>query len=138
MDTSSGGMNFGNMMDYSGYMTVDYSQLIQSYYSDVTYLSDLLAKLSGTYNLLINTADGFNRNSFAKRSDVEDAVDRAHDLGKIIDTVIDMLEEQIVIYMNYARIKSEYILNNLPHTEIIKSEIEHHIKHEHHEHSDKD
>jgi hypothetical protein len=115
-------------------MTVDYSQLIQTYYSDVTYLVDILQKLTGTYTALVGSADGFNRIALAKKGDIEDAIDRAEALGKIIDNVIDTLETQVSLYMNYARIKNEFIMNNLPHNEMIKSDIEHHIKHEHHEH----
>lgn len=134
MDTT--GMNYSGYSDYPGYMTVDYSQLIQTYYSDLTYILDMLVKLTGTYSALINSADGLNRISFSKRGDIEDAVDRTVALGKVIDTVIDMLEDQTVLYLNYSRIKNQFIMNNLPHNEIIKSDIEHHIKHEHHEHSD--
>lgn len=134
MDTS--GMNFSDLSGSPGYMAVDYSQLIQTYYTDVTYLVDILTKLTGTYNALVGSADGFNRIALAKKGDIEDAIDRAEDLGKVIDNIIDMLETQVLLYMNYARIKNEFIMNNLPHNEIIKSDIEHHIKHEHHEHHD--
>jgi hypothetical protein len=134
MDTTN--MNFTDYSNYPGYMTVDYSQLIQTYYSDVTYLVDILQKITGTYTALVGSADGFNRIALAKKGDIEDAIDRAEALGKVIDNIIDMLETQVILYANYARIKNEYITNNLPHTEIIKSDIEHHIKHEHHEHHD--
>lgn len=134
MDTT--GMNFADPFGNPGYVTVDYSQLIQKYYSDLTYIVDILAKLTGTYNVLINSAEGFNRIALAKKGNIEDTIDRAEALGKVIDMIIDALKEQAIIYMNYARIKDDFILNNLPHNEIIKSDIEHHIKHEHHEHHD--
>ena len=117
----------------SGYTTTDYSQLIQTYYTDLSYLADLLAKLTGTYNLLISSADGFNKIALAKRSDIEDAIDRAEDFGKIIDKIIDAIEVQTILYINYAKIKGDFITNNLPFNDIIKADVEHHIKHEHHD-----
>lgn len=123
----------GDFSGYSGYTTTDYSQLIQTYYTDLSYLADLLAKLTGTYNLLIGSADGFNKIALAKRSDIEDSIDRAEDLGKIIDKIIDALEVQTILYINYSKIKGDFITNNLPFNDIIKSDVEHHIKHEHHD-----
>lgn len=131
MDGSN--MNFGDYSNYPGYMTSDYSSLIQTYYTDLTYLADLLAKLSGTYNALIVSADGINRICMAKKDDIEDALERSHDVGKIIDHIIDLFRAQLVLYENYANMKSDFIINNLPINEVIKSDIEHHIKHEHHE-----
>lgn len=118
---------------YPGYATTDYSSLIQTYYTDLSYLADLLAKLTGTYNLLIGSADGFNKIALAKKGDVEDAIDRAEDLGKIIDRVIDALETQTILYINYSKTKGDFIVNNLSFNDIIKSEVHHHIKHEHHD-----
>lgn len=134
MDNSK--LNFEEFANNPGYTTIDYSQLVQTYYSDLTYLADLLAKLVGTYSVLISSADGENRIALAKKSDIEHTLDRADDVGKIIERIIDLFDEQLVLYENYARMKSEFIIQNLPIGEIIKSDIDHHIKHEHHEHHD--
>ena len=107
---------------------MDYSKLVQTYCSDLTYLAEILGKLTGTYNLLIISADGFNKNSFAKKDDVEDAIDRAHDLGKIIDKVIKALEIQVHLYTNYLTTKDEFISVNFPFEDIIVSEVENSIK----------
>lgn len=120
------------------YITLDYTNLMQSCGYDLTYLTDLLAKLAGTYNLLISSADGFNKNSFAKKDDVEDAMDRAKDLGKIIDRVTDALEVQALLYIDYIKYKDEFIYANFQFNDIIRSEIEHHVvKREHHKDDDK-
>ncbi|HBM74741.1 MAG TPA: hypothetical protein DD429_04205 [Clostridiaceae bacterium] len=64
MDSSK--LNFGDYVNSQEYMTPDYSQLIQTYYTDVTYLVDLLVKLAGVYNVLINSADVLNRIALGK------------------------------------------------------------------------
>ena len=131
MDSSK--LNFGDYVNSQEYMTPDYSQLIQTYYTDVTYLVDLLAKLAGVYNVLINSADVLNRIALAKKNDIKDALERVDELGRMIDEITDLLNAQIIIYENYARLKGDFIVNKLPFSDIIKSDIEHHIKHEHHE-----
>ncbi len=131
MDSSK--LNFGDYVNSQEYMTPDYSQLIQTYYTDVTYLVDLLVKLAGVYNVLINSADVLNRIALAKKNDIKDALERVDELGKMIDEITDLLNAQIVIYENYARLKGDFIVKKLPFSDIIKSDIEHHIKHEHHE-----
>lgn len=116
-----------------GYSEYDFSKLVESYCHDLNYLADLLAKLSGTYNLLIGSADGFNRIALAKKDDVKDSIDRAEELGKIMDKVIDALDTQTSLYIGYVKIKDDFINKNFPYIEIIKSEIDHHIRSELHE-----
>jgi hypothetical protein len=112
--------------------------MIQSYCSDLSYLADILTKLSGSYNLLANSANSFNNNSYSKKDYIEDAIGRTKDLGKVIDKVISALEVQILLYISYTNIKNEYISSNFSFNEIIESEISHHIKHlEHQSHEDK-
>ncbi|MDI6617755.1 MAG: hypothetical protein QME45_03635 [Clostridiales bacterium] len=135
METGSTGNNFADIVN-PGYITEDYTQLVQTYYSDQTYLADLLAKLAGTYNVLVNSADVINKIALSKKSDIDDALDRADDVGKLMDKVINMLEIQTKLYAGYIKMKNDFIMNNLPFNEIIKSDIDHHIKHEHHHDSD--
>ena len=130
MDSSK--MNFGDFVNSQEYMAPDYTQLIQTYYTDLTYLADLLVKLTGVYNVLINSADGLNRIALAKKGDIKDALKRVDEIGRMIDEIADLLNAQIIIYENYARQKGDFIINRLPFSDMIKSDIEHHIKHEHH------
>lgn len=131
MDNSN--LNFGEFANTPGYTTVDYTPLIQTYYNDLTYLADLLGKLTGIYNVLISSADVLNRIALAKKNDIKDALERVDELGRMIDEVTDLLDTQIILYENYARQKSDFIINRLPFSEIIKSDIEHHIKRERHD-----
>lgn len=109
------------------YITLDYANLVQSYCSDLSYIADLLTKLAGTYNILVNSADGFNKNAFARKDDVEDAIHRAKDLGKVIDKVIDVLEIQMMLYIDYITAKDDFINTNFAFNDIIRSEIDHHV-----------
>ena len=65
----------------------------------VEQLTVLLASLTNSYRLLVGSADEFNRISLAKRSDVEDAIDRASDLGEIIDDIIKKLDHKLDDYL---------------------------------------
>jgi len=106
---------------------LDLSNLPQSSGQDLNYTIDLLTRLTTTYNILVNSADGFNKNSFSKKDDVEDAIDRAKDLGKVIDKIIDILEIEIQVYVDYIRTKCDYINVNFTLDDIIKHELNHHI-----------
>ena len=107
---------------------MDYTKLIQSYYYDLNNLTDLLTKLAGTYKLLVSSAEELNRIALAKRNDVEDAIDRAEDIGKVIKRIIDVLEVETNVYISYARTKNEFISGNFSFDEIIRTEIENHLR----------
>jgi len=127
-------------MDFvdDGYTTLDYTPLVESYYKDLNNMVEILGKLCGSYNLLTITADALNRNSFAKKDDVEDAIKRVKDLGRVIDRITDCLKEQIDICIGYTKTKNEFIGSSLPFNDILKSHIDHFIKIEHHKLFDDD
>lgn len=66
----------------------------------IEHLTSLLASLTDSYRLMVGAADEFNRVSLAKRSDVEDAIHRASDLGEIIDDVLKRLDDQLGDYLD--------------------------------------
>jgi len=66
----------------------------------VEQLTGLLASLANSYRVMVNAAEEFNRISLAKRSDVEDAIHRASDLGEIIDDVLERLDKQLGDYFD--------------------------------------
>ncbi|NMB12306.1 MAG: hypothetical protein GX977_08470 [Firmicutes bacterium] len=66
----------------------------------IEHLASLLASLTNSYRLMVGAADEFNRISLAKRSDVEDAIDRASDLGEIIDDVLKRLDDELGDYLD--------------------------------------
>lgn len=61
----------------------------------VTDLIAALKPLSESYRLLVGAAEEFNGITLAHKKDLEDAIDRADDLGDIIDKVIKTLDALI-------------------------------------------
>ena len=66
----------------------------------VEQLTGLLASLVNSYRIMIGAADEFNRITAAKQSDVKDAIERAKDLGDIIDDVIKKLDRKMDEYLD--------------------------------------
>lgn len=96
--------------------------MIENYYIDINNLTDLLGKLVNTYRLLIGGADELNKIALARRKDVKEALERADELGEVIDGIIDALEKAAFGYLDYCSIKSEIIKGKMDshhiHTEI--------------------
>lgn len=100
-----------------------YERLIKSNYDDMNNLVDTLKKLTESYRLLIGGAAELNTISRAKKSDVEDALDRVDDLGEIIDELIEVIEKSSENYLKYCKIKNELIGLNIQ-KDMIETEID--------------
>ena len=101
--------------------------VIEAYYGDINNLVDLLGKLVNSYRLLIGGADELNKIAFASKSDIKDALDRADDLGDIIDDIIKNLDVICGSYTNYLKLKSE-IMKTEVNTQSIVNEINEELK----------
>lgn len=88
-------------------------KVIQTYYTDINNLADLLGKLVNSYRLLIGGADELNKIALSRKSDVRDALKRADKLGDIIDEIIDILERSSNGYLDYCELKSDIIKGKL-------------------------
>lgn len=84
-------------------------KIIETHYADICNLADLLKKLVESYRLLIGGANELNGIALAKKSDIKDALKRADDLGELIDDVIDALDDCEYSYLDYCKIKSQFI-----------------------------
>lgn len=102
-------------------------KVINDYYCDIDNLAELLVKLVNSYRLLIGSAGELNNIVLAKRSDVKKAIDRANDVGCIIDDVIDGIDKCTYEYIKYCKIKSE-IMKYKVKLNIIQTEIESELK----------
>ncbi|MFZ5968148.1 MAG: hypothetical protein ACOYVK_13370 [Bacillota bacterium] len=95
-------------------------------YNEVQQMSTILNGLSNSYRLLVGAADEFNRVSSASRKDVDDAVDRAKDIGKIIDEVLNALEGKVKVYVkDLKRIdlcRIEFLVYQLEENRILSDE----------------
>lgn len=106
---------------------MNHRRVVQNYYGDVNNLTELLSKLINSYRLLIGGAGELNTIALARKKDVKDAIDRANELGNIIDELIDTLDECSCQYSNYCRIKGEIIKTKV-HAKYILTEIDEELK----------
>ncbi|MGI6065094.1 MAG: hypothetical protein ACOYI2_01220 [Bacillota bacterium] len=60
----------------------------------------ILKPLCESYRMLVDAAEEFNRITLAHKNDVVDAINRADDLGDIIDHVIDTLDDMAEDWLN--------------------------------------
>lgn len=100
-----------------------YKGFIDSYYSDINNITDSLTKLVSAYRFLIGGAEELNRITPAKKKDVKDALKRVSKMGEIIDNYLKVLDNIDIPYLEYCKVKSDYIRNSMEASLII-SEIE--------------
>lgn len=102
-------------------------KVIETYYSDINNLVELLGKLTSSYRLLVGSADELNKIAFASKSEIKDALGRAEDLGKVIDTVIDALDGVAIGYVKYCKLKGDTIKTKINCNNIL-TEIDEELK----------
>ena len=96
-----------------------YQQLMKQYYGDINNLSQVLQSMVNSYRLLIAGAAELNNINEAKSSYVKVAVKRADSLGKIIDHIIDLIDECGEGYFKYIKIVGGHILKNTDNNVIL-------------------
>lgn len=81
---------------------------------DIRVLVEILGSLSTSYRQLVGAADEFNRISLVHRHEAEEAIDRADDLGDIIDDVDRELKKLIKLYLRemVCKIEIQKLYNN--------------------------
>lgn len=88
---------------------MSHRKVVQDYYLDINNLADLLTKFTNSYRLLIGGAQELNSIALASKNDVKKALQRANDLGLVIDDLIDVLDVCGCNYMNYCKLKSHVV-----------------------------
>lgn len=76
---------------------------------EICALNEILVPLVSSYRLSVGAAEEFNRISLAHRKNVEDAIDRADDLGHLIDEVQRKLKKYMRKYFVELDYKLEYM-----------------------------
>lgn len=100
-----------------------YDRLIKDHYDDLNNLSTLLSTSINAYRLLVSSAAELNTISFAKKGAVKEAVERAEDLGEIIDDLIKVIKKCEGAYGKYCIIKNDVISKNTG-KQLIETEID--------------
>lgn len=106
---------------------MSHRKVIENYYADVNSLADLLTKLVNSYRLLIAGANELNGISLAHRKDIKDALERADELGKVIDYILDTLKGTGYTYSDYCKLKSAFLKDHLE-LHYIQTEIDNELK----------
>lgn len=87
-----------------------YREVVKGNFEELNNLADLLGKFVNSYRLLIGGAGELNNIALSKKNEVKDALDRAEDVGCIIDSLVKVIEGSGNCYFKYAKIKNEFIL----------------------------
>ena len=75
---------------------------------DVKNLTEILASISSSYRLLVGAAEELNRITLVHRHEAEEAIERADDLGDIIDAVQGELKKLMKLYLQELEYKISY------------------------------
>ncbi len=76
---------------------------------EIKTLNELLTPLASSYRLAVGAAEEFNKIALAHRRDVEDAIDRADDLGHLVDDVRKKLRRYMKRYFTELDYKLDYM-----------------------------
>lgn len=96
---------------------------------DIKTLIEILASISNSYRLLVGAAEEFNRISLVHRHEAEDAIERADNLGDVIDDVERELKRLVKLYLSELMCKIEFQqlyndkLSTFENTKIISPEL---------------
>ncbi|KUO73603.1 MAG: hypothetical protein APF77_15400 [Clostridia bacterium BRH_c25] len=77
--------------------------------TEICKLNDILTPLVSSYRLSVGAAEEFNKIALAHRKDVEDAIDRADDLGHMVDEVRKKLKKYMKRYFTELDYKLKYM-----------------------------
>lgn len=96
------------------------------YYQDINTVLDIIAKLSITYQTLVNTANFLNQIGLSHRNDIKEALDRAREISCVLENAICTYDSLQETYLNYLKIESS-ILNKRIIPEQVVLELEENI-----------
>ncbi len=91
---------------------MSYNELLDKQYVDIQNLSALLNNYVNAYRLLIAGAAELYNINIAKKSEVRKAIERADDMGELIDKLINTLDRCVTGYLKYCKVKNSYIAAN--------------------------
>lgn len=77
--------------------------------TEIKALNEILAPLVSSYRLTVGAAEEFNRIALAHRRDVEDAIDRADDMGHLVDKVQKKLNRYMRRYLEELDYKLDHM-----------------------------
>ncbi len=95
-------------------------------HKEICALNEILTPLVSSYRLSVGAAEEFNKIALAHRKDVEEAIDRADDLGHLVDEVQRKLKKYMKRYfaeLDYKLENMEEIRENIAMREKLNSKL---------------
>ena len=96
-------------------------EIFRKHFKEVNNLSVVLSSYANTYRLLVGAAGELNNISKVRKRDLDDALDRVDEMGKIIDSILEVIKDNEEAYIKY--IKSKFIMEKAS-KDIIQTEVE--------------
>ena len=81
------------------------------------FLENILKKL------IVGAAGELNNISKVRKRDLDDALDRVDEMGKIIDSILEVIKDNEEAYIKYIKLKSKFIMEKAS-KDIIQTEVE--------------
>ena len=85
------------------------NKIIEDHFSELVKMSGLLKTLVDSYRLLIASASDINTIAIRRTKDVEKAIDRADEVGKLIDEIVKIMDAYEHCYIKYSKVKNEIV-----------------------------
>ncbi|AIY83539.1 MAG: hypothetical protein KIB43_12035 [Clostridium baratii] len=85
------------------------NKIIEDHFSELVKMSGLLKTLVDSYRLLIASASDINTIAIRRTKDVEKAIDRADEVGKLIDEIVKIMDDYEHCYIKYSKVKNEIV-----------------------------
>lgn len=106
---------------------MSHRRVVNNYYNDINNLVCLLNNLVNSYRLIVGSAQELNSIALANKKDVRKSLDRAKKVGKIIDNIIETLDNIGKDYTKYCNTKSS-IMKSKIECDYILTEIDEELK----------
>ncbi|MCL2321500.1 MAG: hypothetical protein FWC47_05255 [Oscillospiraceae bacterium] len=98
-------------------------KVMNEYYRDINSVLDVIAKLTISYQSLVNTANFLNQIGLSHRNDIKEALDRAREISCTLEKAICTYDSLQDAYLSYLKTESN-ILKKRAIPEQIAIEIE--------------
>ena len=98
-------------------------EIFRKHFKEVNNLSAVLSSYANTYRLLVGAAGELNNISKVRKRDLDDALDRVDEMGKIIDSILEVIKENEEAYIKYIKLKSKFIMEKAS-KDVILTEVE--------------
>ncbi|MEG2110311.1 hypothetical protein [Clostridium sp.] len=122
-----------------------HNKVMDDHFSELIKMSDLLKTLVDSYRLLIAGAVDVNILPVRRTKDVERALDRADEVGKLIDRIVEVMDDYEYSYIKFSKIKNEVVSLNYEKkkvknelNDVIQTEINNELNFFNNHHTDRD